>query len=224
MEQKPQAILSEEQLKGTKGVESALIGAYGIMNGNISGTWGNYSSSPSQWLFGEVGSDNAHKGSNSLDQSPMNDIELHRVDPSNDNLPTMWRVYYEGIGRCNLTLSLLKAVQEGSGEKLSDQRAKEITGEARLLRGHYYFFLARVFRDIPYVDETMSTQDAAKVKNDKDVFPMIEAHFKAAIDNLPAEKPLGDVGRGDKRAAQAYLGKLYLYQKSMQKRYPCSRK
>ena len=74
LEQKPQAILSEEQLKGTKGVESALIGAYGIMNGNISGTWGNYSSSPSQWLFGEVGSDNAHKGSNSLDQSPMNDI------------------------------------------------------------------------------------------------------------------------------------------------------
>lgn len=220
LEQKPQAILSEEQLKGAKGVESALIGAYGIMNGNISGTWGNYSSSPSQWLFGEVGSDNAHKGSNSLDQSPMNDIELHRVDPSNDNLPTMWRVYYEGIGRCNLTLSLLKAVQEGSGEKLSDQRAKEITGEARLLRGHYYFFLARVFRDIPYVDETMSTQEAAKVKNDKDVFPMIEADFKAAIDNLPVDKPLGDVGRGDKRAAQAYLGKLYLYQKKYAEALP----
>jgi len=213
LDARPQSYLFEDQLKGTKGVESALIGAYGIMNGNISGTWGNYSSAPSQWLFGEVGADNAHKGSNSTDQSPMNDIELHRVDPSNDNLPVMWRVYFEGVSRCNLTLNLLKAVQEGGGEKFSEERAKEITAEARMLRGHYYFFLVRLFKDVPYIDETMSPQEAALVKNDKDIFPMIEADFKAAKDVLTYSKPLGEVGRVDKFAAEAYLGKLYLYQK-----------
>ena len=215
LDAKPQGVLSEAQLANTKGVESALIGAYGIMNGNISGTWGNYSSGPSQWLFGEVAADDAHKGSNSSDQSPMNDIELHNVLPSNDNLPTMWRVYYEGIIRCNSTLRLLNAVQSGSGEKFSEERATQIATEAKMLRGHYYFFLVRVFKNIPYVDETMTTQDATQVTNDKDVYPMIEADFKAAVAGLPQDytKPLGEVGRVDKYAAEAYLGKLYLYQK-----------
>ncbi|MBZ4189730.1 RagB/SusD family nutrient uptake outer membrane protein [Niabella beijingensis] len=218
LDAKPQGALAEPQLANTKGVESALIGAYGIMNGNISGTWGNYSSGPSQWLYGEVAADNAHKGSNSTDQSPMNDIELHKVNPSNDNLPTMWRVYYEGVIRCNTTLKLLSVVQSGGGEKFSEDRAKEIAAEARLLRGHYYFFLARVFKNIPYIDENMSVQEAAQVKNDKDVFPMIEADFKAAAEGLPGDykKPLNEAGRVDKYAAEAYLGKLYLYQK----RYP----
>lgn len=223
LDAKPQGVLSETQLANTNGVESALIGAYGIMNGNINGTWGNYSSGPSQWLFGEVGADDAHKGSNSSDQSLMSDIELHNVLPTNDELPGMWRVYYEGVIRCNNTLKLLKVVQAGSGAKFSDDRAAQITAEARMLRGHYYFFLARLFKNIPYIDETMSTADAAKVKNDKDVFPMIEADFKAAIAGLPADysKPLGQVGRVDRYAAEAYLGKLYLYQKNTVMRCPC---
>ncbi|WP_026309973.1 RagB/SusD family nutrient uptake outer membrane protein [Niabella aurantiaca] len=215
LDTKPQGALSEAQLMNTEGVEAALIGAYGIMNGNISGTWGNYSSGPSQWLFGEVAADNAHKGSNSSDQSPMSDIELHNVNPSNDNLPVMWRVYYEGVTRCNTTLRLLAAVQSGGSDKFSDERATEIAAEAKMLRGHYYFFLARLFKNIPYIDENMTTQEATQVPNDKDVYPMIEADFKAAIAGLPADysKPLGEVGRVDKYAAEAYLGKLYLYQK-----------
>ncbi|MBO9618752.1 MAG: RagB/SusD family nutrient uptake outer membrane protein [Niabella sp.] len=215
LEPKPQGILSPTQVNNTQGVESALIGAYGIMNGNINGTWGNYSSGPSQWLFGEVGADDAHKGSNSSDQALMSDIELHNVQSTNDELPGMWRVYYEGVTRCNTTLRLLKEVQAGTGDKFSADRATQIAAEAKMLRGHYYFFLARLFKNIPYIDETMSDPDKAKVKNDKDVFPMIEADFKAAIAGLPADysKPLGQVGRMDKYAAEAYLGKLYLYQK-----------
>ncbi|SDC84837.1 RagB/SusD family nutrient uptake outer membrane protein [Niabella drilacis] len=215
LDAKPQGALSEDQLMNTQGVEAALIGAYGIMNGNISGTWGNYSSGPSQWLFGEVAADNAHKGSNSSDQSPMSDIELHNVNPSNDNLPVMWRVYYEGVTRCNTTLRLLAAVQNGGSDKFSDERATQIAAEAKMLRGHYYFFLARLFKNVPYIDENMTTQEATQVTNDKDVFPMIEADFKAAMAGLPADysKPLGEVGRVDKYAAESYLGKLYLYQK-----------
>ncbi|MCH5599727.1 RagB/SusD family nutrient uptake outer membrane protein [Niabella ginsengisoli] len=211
----PQGVIIDEQLKTTKAVEASLIGAYGILNGNINGTWGNYSSGPSQWLYGEVAADNAHKGSNSGDQSPMNDIELHRVGPTNDNLPTMWRVYYEGIIRCNKTLQLLKTVQESdANDRFSDERATQIEAEAKLLRGHYYFFLKRVFVNIPYLDETItSTADAVKVPNTIDVDPMIEADFKFAVDNLEYTKPLGEVGRVDKYAAEAYLGKLYLYQK-----------
>lgn len=211
---KPQGVIVDEQLNTTDAVESALIGAYAIMNGNINGTWGNYSSAPSQWLYGEVAADNAHKGSSNTDQSPMNDIELHRVNPTNDNLPTMWRVYFEGVIRSNATLKLLKALQEGGGAtKFDDTRAKEIEAEAKFLRAHYYFFLKRVFLNVPYLDENATTTDAVKVSNDQDVYPMIEADLKFAVDNLGYDKPLGEVGRVDKYAAEAYLGKVYLYQK-----------
>ena len=86
LERDPQAELPESQIVNSKGIEASLIGAYGILNGNVNGTWGNYSSAPSQWLFGEVAGDNAHKGSEATDQPNMNMIEFHTPNSSNDNL------------------------------------------------------------------------------------------------------------------------------------------
>jgi len=216
LETTPKAQITEDQLLTTNAVNSALIGAYGLVNGNINGTWGNYSSAPSQWLFGEVAADDAHKGSSNADQSPMNDIELHKVIPSNDNLPTMWTNYYEGIIRCNLTLKLLTALQAtDQNDKFTDDEAKLIEAQAKFLRGHYYFFLTRVFgNEIPYIDESITeTAEAAKVANDVDITPKIEADFQFAVTNLTFDKPNGEAGRVDKYAAESYLGKLYLYEK-----------
>ena len=215
LDTQPQAVITQSGLQSQQFVEAALIGAYGLMNGNINGTWGNYSSAPSQWLFGEVGADAAHKGSDYNDQGFMNDIEAHQVTSVNDQLPSMWTNYYEGVMRCNSTLTLLDALQSGSStQKFSSDRATQIQAEARMLRAHYYFFLRRVFGPkIPYIDETISTVDAGKVANDSDIYPKIVADLQFAVANLPQDysKPLGDVGRCDKYAAEAYLGKVYLY-------------
>ncbi|MGV3762839.1 RagB/SusD family nutrient uptake outer membrane protein [Parapedobacter sp.] len=214
LERSPQGQLADEQVQNTKAVEWLLTGAYGLMNGNRNGTWGNYAAAPSQWLFGEVAADNAHKGSELADQAVMFDIERHTAISVNEHLSTMWNNYYEGVTRCNTTLRQLKVVQETADDKFSDQRAKEIEAEAKMLRGHYYFFLWRVFRNIPYIDETVPTADAPKVPNNVDVLPMIEADFQFAMQNLPSEgkPPLGDAGRVNQVAAKAYLGKVYLYQ------------
>ncbi len=211
LEQEPQGQLTSPQLSNPQGVEALLIGAYGLMNGNINGTWGNYAPAPSMWLFGEVAADDAHKGSSSTDQSYMNEIEHHTLTTTNDNLSITWHNYYEGIIRCNNTLSFLAQVQAGSGDKVADDRAIVIQAEARMLRAHYYFLLYRLFVHIPYVDETTSGADAATVKNDQDVMPNIIADLQFAITNLPEVQ--GEVGRCNKIAAEAYLGKVYLYQK-----------
>lgn len=207
----PQGQLSEPQVGNKEGVEAALIGAYSILNGNVSGTWGNYASAPSQWIFGELASDNAHKGSELTDQTPMNMIESYNAISTNDNLSTMWQVYYEGVLRCNNTLKLLAADQEGPQE-ITPERATEIQGEARMLRAHYYFFLWRVFRNLPVITEAMTTEEAKTTPNDQDITPLIEEDLKFAIDALPESKINGEAGRMDKNAARAYLGKLYLYQ------------
>ncbi|MCI0920961.1 RagB/SusD family nutrient uptake outer membrane protein [Sphingobacterium rhinopitheci] len=212
LEKIPQGQLSTEQVSNSEGIEALLIGAYGIMNGNVNGTWGNYASAPSQWLFGEVTSDNAHKGSEQTDQPAMLLLETMDPNPANDNLTTMWQVYYEGILRCNTTLKFLINDQAGA-KTVSATRAKEIEGEVKMLRGHYYFFLWRIFRNLPYIDENTSAEEAKTKPNDADIFDKIIADVKFAADNLPATKYKSEAGRMDQNIAKAYLGKLYLYQK-----------
>ena len=200
-----------------EGVQGLLIGSYSLLNGNLDGTWGNYGAAPSQWLFGEVASDNAHKGSSTGDQPPMNAIEQHAPTSTNDNLSNIWNRCFEGIQRCNRTLKVLASLQAGSGStKFDDARAKEIQGEARLLRGHYYFFLVRVFKMVPYVTEANS---GAFVPNDKDIYPNIVDDLQFAVANLSTTKPKNQKGRVDKYAAQAYLGKVLLYQKKYPEAY-----
>ena len=213
----PQGELTEAQLTTQDGVEGLLVGAYGLLNGNVSGTYGNYGAAPSQWLFGEVASDNAHKGSSVGDQPPMNAIEQHAPTSTNDNLSNIWDRCFEGIQRCNNTLRVLTNLQAGQGTvKFSDARAKEIQGEARLLRAHYYFFLIRVFKVVPYVTEATS---GTFVPNDKDIYPNIVDDLQFAVANLSTTKPKGQKGRVDKYAAQAYLGKVFLYQKKYPEAY-----
>ncbi|MEZ0450088.1 RagB/SusD family nutrient uptake outer membrane protein [Sphingobacterium thalpophilum] len=214
LEKTPQGQLIEEQVGNKKGVEAALIGAYSILNGNVNGTWGNYASAPSQWVFGEITSDNAHKGSTPTDQPNMNMLVNFSPLSSNDNLSTMWQVYYEGIIRTNSTLALLKQDQAGT-KSISADRAKQIEGEAKMLRAHYYFLLWRVFKNIPLIDENTTTEEAKLVKNTQEnvILPFIENDLKVAVANLPTSKINNEAGRMDQYAAKAYLGKLYLYQK-----------
>lgn len=206
----PQSELTEEQLSTPDGVEGLLLGAYSSLNGV------SWASAPSQWIIGEVASDDAHKGSSNGDQPNINLIEQHQPTSTNDNLSGLWDPMFEGIRRCNNTLNLLKKVQAGSGNKLSAERAKEVEAEARFLRAHYYFYLRRVFKNVPFFDEN-TTEKA--LPNDKDIYPNIEADLQFAVANLTTSKPKGEIGRVDKYAAQSYLGKVYLYQKKYQEAY-----
>jgi tetratricopeptide (TPR) repeat protein len=212
LEKTPQGQLGEGQILNGEGIEAVLLGAYSIMNGNVSGSWGNYAAAPSQWVFGEITSDNAHKGSEETDQPNMNLLEKMNPNPANDNLTTMWQVYFEGVLRSNTTLKVLKQDQEGNKE-ISDARALEIQAEARMLRAHYYFFMWRVFRNLPWIDETVTLEESKTKPNDTDIYDKIIEDVKFAADNLPLTKIKGEAGRMDKNIAKAYLGKLYLYQK-----------
>jgi hypothetical protein len=211
LEKNPQAELIEEQLLSEDAVEGTLTGAYALLNGNLNGTWDNYASGPSQWLLGEVTSDNAHKGSTNGDQPNMNALEQHEPTSTNNNLSVMWTRCYEGIQRCNNTIRLLNQLQASTNKKFSEERAIEIQGEARVLRAHYYFFLARAFKNVPLITE--ATTDNA-VDNAPDIYPAIIADLQFGVDNLQPVNSKEQVARVNKIAAQAYLGKVLLYQKN----------
>ena len=217
LQKNPQGELSSDQLATQEGVNGALTGAYSLLNGNTNGTWGNYASGPSQWLLGEVTSDNAHKGSDNGDQPNMNALERHAPTSTNDNLSNLWTRCYEGIQRSNNTLRLIAALQASDKSKYTDQRATEIQAEAKLLRAHYYFFLARAFKNVPLITET--TAEPA-VDNTPDIYPAIVADLQYAADNLAAAHSTGKAGRVNKVIAQAYLGKVLLYQKKFAEALP----
>ncbi|WP_316840500.1 RagB/SusD family nutrient uptake outer membrane protein [Pedobacter gandavensis] len=210
LDKNPQAELIVPQLTTQEGVEATLTGAYGLLNGNTNGTWGNYGAAPSQWLLGEVTSDNAHKGSENGDQPNMNLLERHSPTSTNDNLENLWNRCFEGIQRCNNTLQILALVQ-ATGKKFPDARANEIIAEARMLRAHYNFLLVRAFKNVPLITEA-TTEPA--VDNMKDIYPAIVDDLKFAVANLTPASPKGQKGRVNQIAAKAYLGKVYLYQKN----------
>ncbi|WP_432712537.1 RagB/SusD family nutrient uptake outer membrane protein [Pedobacter sp.] len=217
LEKNPQAELNLDQILTQDGVEGVLTGAYSLLNGNLNGTWGNYASGPSQWLLGEVTSDNAHKGSDNGDQPNMNALERHVPTSTNDNLSVLWTRCFEGIQRCNNTLRLLASLQASSGLKFSEERATEIQGEARVLRAHYYFFLARAFKNVPLITEATTEQ---AVDNTPDIYPAIVADLQFGVDNLAPVNSKAQIGRINQVIAQAYLGKVFLYQKKYAEALP----
>ncbi len=200
--------LSEDVVANKVGVEKLLIGAYasldGQQGGNASlGGGGPWEASPDNWIYGTVAGGEASKGSEGGDQPAIDQIVKFISNPSNGFYNTKWKAVYEGVTRCNNTIKLLE-----KAEDISDADRKNIMGQARFLRGHYFFELKKMFNMVPWIDETTEN---SKVPNDVDIWPMIEADFQYAYDNLPETQ--ADFARANKWAAGAYLGKTYLYEK-----------
>ncbi|CAL1517844.1 RagB/SusD family nutrient uptake outer membrane protein [Chitinophaga sp. MM2321] len=218
LEKPPQAALDEGQMTSKKGVNILLIGAYGALDGqdfvdgdmvNLSGGSG-YAVSPDNWIYGSVCGGDAHKGSSPDDASSALTIAMFGATATDGFFNDKWRVGYEGIRRCNFVLYLLGKVTD-----MTDAEKAEVAGEARFLRGHYYSDLKKMFNKVSYIDENTSgfenlDVDQFKVPNDKDIWPLIEADFKFAYENLNDRQ--SEVGRANKWAAAAYLAKTYLYE------------
>lgn len=194
--------LSEDVVANKIGVEKLLIGAYAALDGQGLGGGGAWESASDNWVYGSVAGGVASKGSFGGDQPAIDQIVKFISNPSNGFYNSKWIAAYEGIARANNVLSLLANVEDVSEEERSN-----IAGQARFLRGHYYFELKKMFNMVPWVDE--NTEDP-KQPNDIDIWPNIEADFQFAFDNLPGTQ--SEFARANKWAAGAYLGKTYLYQ------------
>lgn len=206
LERQPRAALDEQALASRAGVEGLLIGAYAMLDGQSDGAgifFMSWAASGMNWIYGSVGSDEAHKGSEAGDQPEINQIERHEPTPTNGYFDTKWVAVYEGVARANTTLRLMaKATDITADDK------KRIEGEARFLRGYYHFEAKKMWNKVPYVEETVTD---FKIGNEADIWPQITADLQFAYDNLPAV--MNAKGRANKWAAGAMLGKALLFQK-----------
>jgi len=203
LEVKPTGAITDAQLVTKAGLEGQLIGVYSMLSGR-----GDFYAGNTNWFWGSVMGGEANKGTNSGDQGQMNEVQNYNTTPGNASLLNKYRAMYEGIARAN---ALLRTLQTPDPTILAADLLR-IQAEGRFLRGVYYFELKRLFNNTPYIDETVDYQKGINdVKNDKDLYPFIEADFQYAQTNLPPTQAAP--GRANRSAAGAYLAKVYLQQK-----------
>lgn len=163
------------------------------------------------WPYGDVSSDNAMKGGSGTTDTNYHPFEVWSslTSSSPDHMDEMWYHLYCAISRCNRALVSIA----DHGDKLSDADRKIREGEVRFLRAHFYFKLAQIWYQVPWIDEDVyRNHTEEKTRNDayshEELMLKIVDDFKFAYDNLPVSQAEG--GRANKIAAAAYLAKCYL--------------
>jgi starch-binding outer membrane protein, SusD/RagB family len=122
---------------------------------------------------------------------------------------SFWSDYYQGIFRANILLAKLPGTPMDAAEKA------RFVAETKALRSFYYFSLERMFRNIPLILDPLAASDINSVTQATPaaVYAQIEKDLTEAIPNLPSTVNLStEAGRLNKGAAQAILGKVYLYE------------
>jgi len=195
--------LDQNILAGRLGLDGSLLAVYSQVNGR-----GNRMASPSNWVWGSIRGADANKGTDPGDYSTINPVQRYAALPTGDVINDKWGGNFEGVARANATLRLLG----NAAPEVSADFKTSIEAQAKFLRAHFYFELARGYNKVPYVDETIDYGSGIEdVKNDTDNWPKIVADMQFAVANLPETQ--GEVGRVNKTAAKAYLGKIYMYLK-----------
>jgi len=204
-----QGTLDETTLSTKAGVEGTLIAAYRTLDcvDSYGHDWG---CAASNWVWGNVASDDSYEGSNATDQPAIRDIELYNWGTGNADgyLNMKWRQVYEGVVRTNATLRLLKKVMTQSPGLISPSDADGIKGEAIFLRAYYHFEAWRMWKNIPYFTEDDNNYFKP---NNVDPIPLILADLNTAISLLPAKPRNGEVGRATKWTATAYKGRVQIH-------------
>lgn len=210
LNEEPIGELSPGQVLEQENLESVIVSAYSILNGQMDQATNAFNSPASNWSFGDVLSDDAYKGGGGTgDQNQIHQLEIFNIDPSIIDVERKWLALYEGVKRANQAIRLLNQSDDFE-ESLKAQRVAEM----RFLRGHFYFELKKIYNRIPYIDENATSPEDYYVSNtelsEEQLWQKIEADFLAAYDALPEDQE--EPARPTKMAAMAYLTKVYVFQ------------
>lgn len=129
--------------------------------------------------------------------------------PALNQIHDTWRGLYEGVYRSNLAIANIPGIN------MAEALKSQYVGEAKFLRALFYFDLVNIFGAVPLVTQPLPDTDASLIARTPvaDVYKVIIADLLAAEAGLPVSHSGANLGRVTKGAAQALLGKVYLYNK-----------
>ncbi|WP_296145011.1 RagB/SusD family nutrient uptake outer membrane protein [uncultured Flavobacterium sp.] len=190
----PYSIGADDYFNNEEEYNKALIAAYDILQS----TYVNV-------LLGEIASDNTVAGGESANDV----IGFQQVDemihtPVNANVKNVWDWMFAGVNRASYILEFK--------DKTDFPNKPQVIAEARFLKAYYQFELVKWFGGIPMKQDArfiLGDEKTIPRSSVEEVYASIENDLILAIADLnpaPAQK-----GRVTKGAAQALLGKVYLY-------------
>lgn len=138
-----------------------------------------------------------------------------------------WQEYYKLINVANNVIASAEALEEKTE---TERRGKlKVDGEARFLRGYYYFQLTNIYGK-PYQESTASTDLAVPIKTKEEVedkkfsrntvqecYDLILSDLHTAEQELTAYGAQKSKYRADSTAVQLLLSRVYLYMQNWKK-------
>jgi tetratricopeptide (TPR) repeat protein len=195
VEVKPNDQNSEDYFNTAEEFDLAVVSAYDLLQSTYINV-----------MLGEIASDNTLAGGESSNDAPgIQEIDDMRHTPLNAQLRDIWGWMFAGVNRANYVMEFQNKI-DFTGKNV-------LLAEARFLRAYYYFELVKFFGDVPLtVDKRFLFGDQFTVGRTPkaEVYAQIEQDLIYASANLPAVGK--QTGRATKGAAQALLGKAYLFQ------------
>ncbi|HEX8506808.1 MAG TPA: RagB/SusD family nutrient uptake outer membrane protein [Hymenobacter sp.] len=171
---------------------------------------GEYVPQTFEWMFGDVMTDDAAKGSTPSDFQPLIELKNWTVTPGNGPVSTLWVHSFTGIGRAN---TVINNVDAGTIDAALKSRLK---GEALFLRAYFYFNLVKTFGGVPLFEKALLPTEVSSVSRASiaETYAFIEKDLKAAAALLPEKSgySAANLGRATKGAANGYLARVIMYQ------------
>ena len=173
------------------------------------------------YYMDEMRADNAYFDYNQKDRGNVATENLVTfLDDANNGITlNRYQAAFNGISRTNVVLDRLAAISFS----MTDLDKNQITGEAKALRGHYYFDLVRTYGGVPMpLHETIETSNAFKPRaTAEEVYAQVIADLTEAINLLPAPNfSAAQTGRVTKGTAATELGAVYMQRREYAKALP----
>lgn len=190
--------------KSASDAEAALSAAYGDFR--------NEYFELDYFVNGDAQSDDAYAGADNPANFQIND---YNIDALNSNVSRDWGYLYSTIGKANVVIN---NVNDVSDPELTDNRKKEMIGEASFIRAFMYFQLVQLWGDVPLQLKEIKTISAellpelypimfpARVPK-ADVYAQIIKDLETAVASVKTTAP--DKGFVTKGAVNTLLAKVY---------------
>lgn len=198
----PGGLIREEFWKTKADVEAVLMAGYSTfstMDRNL-------------FLYGELRGDMLEGSSN----QPWNEQLIMENNIYPDNGFTNWNNFYKVIDYCNEVIVNAPKVQE-IDNTFTDYQMQSLVAEAYFLRSLAYFYLVRIYKDVPLVLEPTETDDTdfyVKKETEENILNQIVADLEANRTFAPSEsfKTIAEnKGRSSKASFDALLADIALW-------------
>ena len=166
-------------------------------------------------VWGEFRSDNLRL--NNVSHTEISHLQNAVLAPTESMFD--WAAFYRGINYCNLALERgQRMIEDNTDPSFSEGSWRPVRAELEALRALYYFYLVRAYRDVPYVEKAVTTDEEARslrvaqipgVAILGDLISRLEAVKDFAANNIGTTSD--NKGRFTRRAIRALLADMYLW-------------